>query len=128
MEVFYKNEAVFKNFVVFAGNTCIRGLKVPAQVFSLNIAKFLGLFFSKNICEQLLFDCSNGSLLNEPKISKSRFYGSVKLQGLQVFSESSGSSSQRLSSRTEFRPVFKNQRAIPLMSQLSFLICYFWLF
>ena len=40
------------------------------------------LFISKNICEQLLFDFFNGSLLHGPKGSRSRLHDNVRLQGL----------------------------------------------
>ena len=45
--------------------------------------KFLILFISKSICERLLFDFFNGSLLHGPKGSRSRLYDGVRLQGLR---------------------------------------------
>ena len=48
----------------------------------MNIAKFLKqLPILKNICERLLFDCFNGSLLHGPKGSISGLYDGVRLQG-----------------------------------------------
>ena len=93
------------------------------RCFPVNIAKFLMLLISKNICERLLFDFSNRSLLHGPKGSRSRMYDSVRLQGL--------------SHRTSFLflswhepslspgPAFENRRRMPLMSQLTFYIGYF---
>ena len=49
----------------------------------MNIAKFLILRFSKNICERLLFDFFNGSLLHGPKGSRSRLYDGARLQDLR---------------------------------------------
>ena len=92
--------------------------------FSVNIAKFLRLHILKNICERLLFDCFNDSLLHGPKGSRSRMYGNVRLQ-----SSSHRSSylilSRRLSSWAESQPAL---RPIPLMSQFSVYIGYFWSF
>ena len=92
-----------------------------------NIAKFLRLPISRNICERLLFDCFNDSMLHGPKDWISNFYDGVGLQ-----SPSHRFSflflSRHLSSWTESRPAFENLRRIPLMSQLSFCIGYFWSF
>ena len=78
------------------------------------------------ICERLLFDFFNGSLLHGPKGSRGRLYDGVRLQGL--------------SHRTSFLflswhepspsagPAFENLRRMPLMSQLSFSIGCFWSF
>ena len=52
------------------------------RCFPVNIAKFSRLLISKNICQRLLFDCFNGSLLHEPKGSRSRLYDGVRLQSL----------------------------------------------
>ena len=50
------------------------------RCFRVNIAKFLRLAISKNICELLLFACFNGSLLHGPKGSRSKLYDGVRLQ------------------------------------------------
>ena len=52
-------ESLFKN---------VACLKAPIQMF---FAKFLTLLISKNICEQLLFDFFDDSLLHGPKSSRS---------------------------------------------------------
>ena len=44
------------------------------RCFPVNIAKFLRVPISKNICERLLFDCFNGSILHGPKSSRSKLY------------------------------------------------------
>ena len=44
----------------------------------MNIAKFLRLPISKNIWERLLIDCFNGSLLHEPKGTRSRLYDAFR--------------------------------------------------
>ena len=51
------------------------------RCFPVNIAKSLRLIILKNICEWLLFNCFNGSLLHEPKDSGSRLYDSIRIQG-----------------------------------------------
>ena len=103
------------------------------RCFPVNIAKFLRLHISKNICERLLFSCFNGSLLHGPKGSRSMYDG-VRLQGPRHMS-SFLFLSWHLSSSTEFQPMFKNQRQLslmsqgsPWMSQLSFYIGYLWSF
>ena len=93
----------------------------------VNIAKFLRLPISKNICERLLFDCFNGSMLHGPKGSRSKLDDGVRLQG------SSHRSSflflnRYLSSCTESQLAFENLIRIPLRSQLSFYTGYFWSF
>ena len=95
-EVFYK-KAVFKKFTISTGNTCVGvlvkndgGLKAcnfmrkrpQNRCFPVNIAIFFILIISKIICEWLLFDFFNGSLLHRPKGSLSRLYDSVRLQCL----------------------------------------------
>ena len=77
-------------------------------------------YFEKH---RLLFDCFNGSLLHAPKVSRSRLYDGVELQG-----PSSLFLSRHLLSWTETQPALENLRRIPLMSQLSFFIGYFWSF
>ena len=49
--------------------------------FPVNVSNFFRLPISKNIFERLIFDCFNGSLLHSPKISRSRLYENVRLQG-----------------------------------------------
>ena len=78
--------------------------------------KFLVLLISKNICERLLFDFFNGSLLHGPKGSRSRLYASgfrVWVIGL-VFKFLSG---HELS--PSLRPAFENLRRIKF---------FYWLF
>ena len=86
----------------------------------MNIAKFLILLIMKIVCERLLFDFFNGSLLHWPKGSRSRLYDGVGRQGL------THRSSFLLLSWHEAspfpRPAFENLRGIPLMNQLSFYI------
>ena len=88
--------------------------------------KFLILFISKSICERLLFDFFNGSLLHGPKGSRSRLYDSVRLKGL------SHRSSFLFLSWHEPSPspglAFENLRQTSSMSELSFYIGYFWSF
>ena len=89
----------------------VTGLKASAYntcCFPVNIAKFLRLPISKNICTQLHLYCFNGSLLHGPKGSRSRLYDRIRLQCLQAFLRSSGSSGWHLSSWTEFQPVLKS--------------------
>ena len=93
------------------------------RCFHVNIAKFLILIFSKNICERLLFDFFNGSLLHGPKGSRSRLYDGVRLQGLRHRSSFLFLSWHEPSPSPQ--PAFENLRQIPLMSQLSFYIGYF---
>ena len=46
----------------------------------MDIAKFLRLPIMKNICERLLPDYFNGSLMHRPNGLRSTFYDSVRLQ------------------------------------------------
>ena len=96
------------------------------RCFPVNIAKFLILVIWENICQRLLFDLSNGSLLHGPIGSRSRLYDGVRLQYL------SGRSSFLFLSWHEPSPspgpAFENLKRILLMSQLSFYIGYFWSF
>ena len=89
-------KAVLKNFTITTGNTWVGvskdvvGLKAcnfiktrpQHRCFPVNLVKSLRLLVSKNICERLLFDCFNGSLLHGPKGSRSRLHDRVWLQGL----------------------------------------------
>ena len=93
------------------------------RCFPVNIAKFLILLISENICKRLLFDFFNSSLLHEPKGSRSSSYDGVRLQSL--------------SHRTRFlllswhkpspspRPAFENLRRIAFDEPIKFL---HWLF
>ena len=49
------------------------------RCFHVNIAESLVLF-SKDICERLLFDFFNGSLLHGPEGSRSRLYDGVSFK------------------------------------------------
>ena len=97
------------------------------RCFPVNIAKFLRLPILKNIYKRPFFYCFDGSLLHGPKVSRSRLYDGVRLQGPSP-SSSFLFLSRHLSSWTESRPAFKNARRISLMSQLRFYIGYFWSF
>ena len=119
-------ESLFKK--VASLKACVFIKKRPRhRYFPMNNAKYLRLPILKNICERLLFDCFNGSLLHGPEGSKSRLYDNVRLQG-----PSRRSSflflSRYLSSWIQSRPALENLRQIPLMNQLSFYIGYFWSF
>ena len=76
----------------------------------------------KNICESLLFDCFNGSMLHIPDVSRSVSYDKVRLLGSShrfnflFLSRHLWSWSNAPSSGT----CFKNLKRTPLMSQLSF--------
>ena len=74
-------ESLFKNV---AGLKACNFIKKRPQhrCFPVNITKFLLLLISENICERLLFDFFNGSLLHGPKGSRSRLHDNVRLQGL----------------------------------------------
>ena len=96
------------------------------RCFPVNIEKFLILLISKSICERLLFDFFNDLLLHEPKGSRSRMYDSVRLHGLSHRTSFLFSSWHE--PRPPLGPAFKNLRRMPLMSQLSFYIGYFWSF
>ena len=115
-------ESLFKNV---AGLKACNFIKKRPQhrCFPVNITKFLLLLISENICERLLFDFFNGSLLHGPKGLWSRLYDGVRIQGL-----SHRSSFLFLSWHERHpspRPAFENLRRISLMSQLSFYIGYF---
>ena len=55
--------------------------EAPTQIFSCEYCEIFILPVLKNICEQLLFDCFNDSLLHEHKGSWSRLYDGIRLQG-----------------------------------------------
>ena len=120
-------ESLFKNV---AGLQACNFIKPRPQqrCFPVNIAKFLILLISKNICERLLFDFFNGSLLHGPKGSRSRLYDGVRLQGLRHRSSFLFLSWHEPSPSPPPQLAFENLRQIPLMSQLSFYIGYFWSF
>ena len=94
------------------------------RCFPVNITKFLILLIMRIICERLLFDFFNGSLLHRPKCSRSRLYDGVGLQGLTHRSSFLFLSWHEPSPSP--RPVFESLRGIPLMNQLCFYIGYFW--
>ena len=106
-------ELLFKNVAGLKACNFIKK-RLQRRCFLVNIAKFLILLFSKNICERLLFASFNGSLLHGPKCSRSRLYDGVRLQGLSHRSSflflnwHEPSPSSRLA--------FKNLRRIPLIS------------
>ena len=107
-------KVVFKNSAIPTGNNCagvfflkVAGLKAPTQVFSCEYCEiFKNIYFEKHL-RTAAFDCFNSSLPHEPKVSRSRLYDGLKLQGLQVFS---GSSGRHLTSWTEFRPAFEKSK------------------
>ena len=66
-------EPLFKNVTGLKACNFIEK-SLQHRCFHENIAKFLVLLFSKNICKRLLFDFFNGSLLHGPKGSRSRLY------------------------------------------------------
>ena len=87
-------KVALKNFTIFTGKHLCWGLfLIKLQAFSpatfskrdSNTGVFCGYCESlrlpilKNICERLLFDCFNGSLLHRPKGSRSILYESVKV-------------------------------------------------
>ena len=119
LESFFKNVAGVKacNYIKW---------RPQNRCFPVNIAKFLILLISKNICERLLFDFYNGSLLHGPKGSRSRLYDGVKLQCL------SHRASFLFLSWHEPNPspgsALEKLRRMPSMSQLSLYIGYFWSF
>ena len=115
-------ESLFKNVTGLKACNFIKK-RTQDRCFPVNIAKFLTLFIPKNICEQLLFECFNGSLLHGPKGSRSRLYDGVRLQGLRHRSSFLFLSWHEPSPSPQ--PAFENLRQIPLMSQLSFYIGYF---
>ena len=95
------------------------------RCFHLNIAKYLIMLFSKNICKRLLFGFFNGSLFHGPKGLRSRFYDGIRLQGLRHRSSFLFLSWHEPSPSPPPQIAFENLRQIPLMSQLSFYIDYF---
>ena len=74
-------ESLFKNV---AGLKACNFIKKRPQhrFFPVNVAKCLILLISKNICERLLFEFFNGSLLHGPEGSRSRLHDGVRLQNL----------------------------------------------
>ena len=93
-----------------------------SRCFLMNIAKFLRWPILKNICERLFLDCFNSSLLHRPKVSRSRLCEGPSHRSSFLFL------SRHFSSWTESRPALESLRGIPLISQMSFYIGYFWLF
>ena len=93
-EVYYEKVAL-ENFAIFTGKqlglpfnkvaslqpTTFLKKEILTQVFPVDIAKFLRLPILKNICERLLPDYFNGSLIHRPNGLRSIFYDSVRLQG-----------------------------------------------
>ena len=70
----------FKKLQIFRHANVIK--KRPQHsCFLVNIADFLILAISKNICKRLFFNFFNGSLLHGPKVLRSRLYDGVRLQG-----------------------------------------------
>ena len=115
-------ESLFKNVACLKACNVIK--KRPQdRCFPVNIAKFLTLLISKNICKGLLFDFFNGSLLHKPKGSRSRLYDGLRLQGLSHRSSFLFLSWHEASASPGL--AFKNLRRIPLMNQLIFYIGYF---
>ena len=96
------------------------------RCFPVNITKLLILLILKNICERLLFDFFNGSLLHRHEGSRSRLYDGVRLQGLSHRSSFLFLGWHEPSPYTG--PAFQNLRRMHLMSQLSFYIGCFWSF
>ena len=85
--------------------------------------------FLEIICERLLFDFFNGSLLHGPKGSRSRLHDSVRLQGLThrssfLLLSLYEPNSHHPSPLPHPRPAFENLRQIPFMNQLGFYIGY----
>ena len=110
-------ESLFKNV---AGLKACNFIKKRPQhrCFPVNITKFLLLLISENICERLLFDFFNGSLLHGPIGSRSRLYDGVRLQYLSHRSSFLFLSWHEPSS--SLGTAFENLKRILLMSQLSF--------
>ena len=93
-EELYK-KVVLENFAIFTGKQLgflfnkVASLQarnffkkeIPTQLFPVDIAKFLRLPILKNICERLLPDYFNGSLIHRPNGLRSILYDSVRLQG-----------------------------------------------
>ena len=128
-------KAVLRNVAISTGNTFARvsfgkvaGLKacifvkkkLQHRCFPVNIAKFLRLPISKNICDQLLLT-----------VSMVHYYMGIKVQGLNCMVESGiwvQVTGLVFVFRSTSQPVFGNQQQIPLISHLSFYIGYFWSF
>ena len=83
-------KAVLRNFAIYLGKTCVgvsflKSCSLKAcnfikerpqrRCFPVNIAKLLRISILKNI------DSFNGSMLHEPKGSRSKLYDGVRLQG-----------------------------------------------
>ena len=118
-------ESLFKNVAGLKACNFIKK-RPERRYFPVNIAKLLILLSLKNICERLLFDFFNGSLLHRTKGSRSRLYDGVRLQGLSHRSSFLFLGWHEQSPYTG--PAFENLRRMHLMSQLSFYIGYFWSF
>ena len=118
-------ESLFKNVAGLKACNFIKK-RPERRYFPVNIAKLLILLNLKNICERLLFDFFNGSLLHRTKGSRSRLYDGVRLQGLSHRSSVLFLGWHEQSPYTG--PAFENLRRMHLMSQLSFYIGYFWSF
>ena len=131
-------EDVLKKFTMSSENTCVgvtfkkycrsEGCNVikkrpQNRCLPVNIAKILKLLISKIIFERLFFYFFNGSLLHQPKGSRSRLYHGVRLQGLIHRSSFLLLSGHERSPSP--RPALENLRRIPLINQLSFYIGYF---
>ena len=115
--------SLFKNV---AGLKACNFIKKRPQnrCFPVNIAKFLIILIPKNICERLLLDFFNDSLLHRPKVSRPRLCDGVRLQGLTH--RSSFLFLSRHEPSPSPRPKFEDLRRIPLMNKLSCYIGYFW--
>ena len=118
-------ESLFKNVAGLKACNFIKK-RPERRYFPVNIAKLLILLSLKSICERLLFDFFNGSLLHRTKGSRSRLYDGVRLQGLSHRSSVLFLGWHEQSPYTG--PAFENLRRMHLMSQLSFYIGYFWSF
>ena len=118
-------EPLFKNVAGLKACNFIRK-RTQHRCFPINIASFLMLLISVNICERLLFDFFDGSLLHGSKCSRSRLYDGVKLQCLSHRSSFLFLSCHEPSPFP--RPAFENLRRISLISKLSFYTVYFWFY
>ena len=112
-------EPLFKNV---AGLKAYNFIKKGHQhrCFPVNIAQFLILLISKNICQRLLFDFFNGSLLHGTKGSRSRLYDGVRLQGLSHSSSFLFLSWHKPSPSTG--PAFENLRRIKFLYWLFLVV------
>ena len=118
-------ELLFKNIAGLKACNFIKK-RLQRTCFLVNIAKFLILLFSKNICERLLFDFFNGSLLHGPKSSRSRLYDGIRFQGLRHRSSFLFLSWHKPGPFPQ--SALENLRRIRLVSQLTFYIGYCWSF